>query len=113
MSVFFCVQTEYGEIRSVIRNGEKYGPERPYRGVLRKRCSENMQQMYRRTPMPKCDFNKVAQNPRHECSPVNLLYIFRTPFSKTTSGRLILKHLITALETTADDYLSRNYIKDY
>ena len=30
------------------------------RGVLKKRCSENMQQIYRRTPMPKCDFNKVA-----------------------------------------------------
>ena len=28
--------------------------------VLGKRCSENMQQIYRRTPMPKCDFNKVA-----------------------------------------------------
>ena len=28
--------------------------------VLRKMCSENMQQFYRRTPMPKCDFNKVA-----------------------------------------------------
>ena len=26
-----------------------------------KRCSENMQQIYRRTPMPKCDFNKVAK----------------------------------------------------
>ena len=34
----------------------------PSRGVLRKRCSENMQQIYRRTPMPKCDFNKVASN---------------------------------------------------
>ena len=30
------------------------------RGVLRKRCSENVQQIYRRTPMPKCDFNKAA-----------------------------------------------------
>ena len=30
------------------------------RGFLRKRCSENIQQIYRRTPMPKCDFNKVA-----------------------------------------------------
>ena len=29
--------------------------------VLRKRCSENMQQIYRRTPMPKCDSNKVAK----------------------------------------------------
>ena len=35
--------------------------KQPSRGTLRKRCSENMQQMYRRTPMPKCDFNKVAK----------------------------------------------------
>ena len=27
----------------------------------RKRCSENMQQIYIGTPMPKCDFNKVAK----------------------------------------------------
>ena len=33
--------------------------KQPSRGVLRKRCSENMQQIYMRTPMPKCDFNKV------------------------------------------------------
>ena len=26
-------------------------------GVLRKRCYKNMQQIYRRTPMPKCDFS--------------------------------------------------------
>ena len=26
------------------------------RGVLKKRCSENIQQIYRRTPIPKCDF---------------------------------------------------------
>ena len=25
------------------------------RGVLKKRCSENMHQIYRRTPMPRCD----------------------------------------------------------
>ena len=37
-----------------------YEQKQPPRGVLRKRCSENMQQIYRRTPMPKCDFNKVA-----------------------------------------------------
>ena len=36
--------------------------KQPPRGVPRKRCSENMQQIYRRTPMPKCDFNKVASN---------------------------------------------------
>ena len=30
------------------------------RGVLRKKCPENMQQISRRTPMPKCDFNKFV-----------------------------------------------------
>ena len=34
--------------------------KQPPRGVLIKRCSENMQEIYRRTPVPKCDFNKVA-----------------------------------------------------
>ena len=35
--------------------------------------------------MPKCDVNKVAEIAlRHECSPVNLLHIFRTPFLENT-----------------------------
>ena len=29
-------------------------------GVLKKGYSANIQQIYRRTPMPKCDFNEVA-----------------------------------------------------
>ena len=37
--------------------------------------------------MPKCDFNKVA---KHGYSPVNVLHIFRTPFTKNTSERLPL-----------------------
>ena len=32
--------------------------KQPFRVVLR--YSETMQQIYRRTPMPKCDFNKIA-----------------------------------------------------
>ena len=35
-------------------------PEQPSRGVPKKRCFENMQKIYCRTPMQKCDFNKVA-----------------------------------------------------
>ena len=35
--------------------------KQPFRGFVLKRCSENMEQIYRRTPMPKCDFNKVAK----------------------------------------------------
>ena len=36
--------------------------KQPSRGIFRKRCSENMQQIYRRTPMPKCDFSNVAKH---------------------------------------------------
>ena len=35
--------------------------KQPFRGVLKKKFSENMQHFYRRTPMLKCDFNKVAK----------------------------------------------------
>ena len=33
--------------------------KQPSRGVLKKRCFENMQQIYRRISMLKCDFNKI------------------------------------------------------
>ena len=47
---------------------EGFGPKVIYcssnssseKAVLRKKCYENMQQIYRRTPTLKCDFNKVA-----------------------------------------------------
>ena len=32
--------------------------KQPPRGVFKKSCSENMQQIYRGTPMPKGDFKK-------------------------------------------------------
>ena len=47
--------------------------------------------------MPKCDFNKIAKQSNfieitlwHECSPVNLLHILGTPFTKNTSWWLPL-----------------------
>ena len=45
------------KIRLVKRSNTQ---KQPLRGVLRKKCSKNMQQMYRRTPIPKSDFNNVA-----------------------------------------------------
>ena len=63
--------------------------KQPSGGVLIKRYSENMQQIYRRTPMPKYDFNaKYCRSTitlRHGCSCVNMLYIFRMPFLNNTS----------------------------
>ena len=32
--------------------------KQPPKGIPRKMCSKNMQQIYRRTSMPKCDFRK-------------------------------------------------------
>ena len=66
--------------------------KQPFRGVLRKRCSENMQQMYMRAPTSKCDLlrNFIEIPLRHGCSSVNLLNIFRTPFPKNTPGGLLL-----------------------
>ena len=55
--------------------------KQPSRRVLRKRFSENMQQIFRRTP--------IEITLQHGCS-VNLLHIFRTPFLKNISGRLLL-----------------------
>ena len=60
-------------------------------GVLKKKCFENMPQIYRRTPMPKCDFNKFAKQLcwNHTSAIVpscNLLQIFRTHFPENTSG---------------------------
>ena len=59
------------------------------------RCSENMQQIQWRTPIPKRDFTEVTlqlycNHTWLGCSPLNLLHIFRTPFYKNTSGRLLL-----------------------
>ena len=61
--------------------------KQPFRGVLGKRCSENIQQIYRRTPIL-CNFIEIAL--RHRCSPVDLLHIFRTPFQQNTSEWLLL-----------------------
>ena len=42
----------------------------------------NMQQIYRRAPMLKCDINKAAWQItlQHGCSPVNLLHIYKNTF---------------------------------
>ena len=73
----------------------KYPQKQPSRGVLRKRCSENMQRIYRRTPMRRCDFKLLVEiTLLHGCSPVNLLHIFRTSFLKNTSRRLLLYHVL-------------------
>ena len=67
--------------------------KQPSIGVLIKRYFENMQHIYRRIPMPKCDFNKVAKQfySNHNSAwafSCKFAAIFRSPVSK--KGGLLL-----------------------
>ena len=52
--------------------------------------SENMQQSYYRTPMPKCDIEITF---RHGFFPANFLHIFTAPFPKKNYGQVLLMPL--------------------
>ena len=62
--------------------------KQPSRVVFRKRCSANMQQIYRRIPMPKCDFNKVALKLYRNHIPA---WVFSCKFAAYFSGHLFLR----------------------
>ena len=89
--------------------------KQPARGVPRKRCSENMQQIYRRTPTPKCDFNCnfIQITLRYGFSPANLLHIFRTPFPRNTFGWLLLFPLFIEIYGRACKDVFRTQSKIY
>ena len=96
---------------------QKYSEKQPSRGVLRKRYSENMQQIYRRTPLPKYDFNKVALQLGR--SSVNLQHIFRPSFPKNISGHIrkvrrykIDKVVATSTLCLTKSILQRKYFPD-
>ena len=88
--------------------------KQPPGSVLRKTPSENMQQIYRRRSMQKCDFNNVVLHfieitLQHGCSPVNLLHFFRTPLSRNTSGWMLLILVKTDFKLRHGD-LARKFI---
>ena len=69
--------------------------KQPFRGVLSKRCSENIHQIYKRIPIPKCDFDKVGKQPYwNRTSALVFSYkfaaYFQNTFYKNTSERLLL-----------------------
>ena len=90
--VVWCILLDMRFPRSLTVSLINKFQEQPSRDVLMKRYSENMQQIYRRTSIPKCNFNKVAIKIalRHGCSPVNVLHIFGTLFTKNISKKLLL-----------------------
>ena len=75
--------------------------KQPPTGVPRKRCSEIMQQIYRRAPMPKRDFNKVALQLywNHALAwlfSCKFAAYFRTLYAENTSGWLVLDGLLSS-----------------
>ena len=69
--------------------------KQPSRGVLRKRCSENMQQIDRRTPMPKRDFNKVTKQIHTSA------WVFSYKFAAYFPNIFVLEHLLMAASGVA------------
>ena len=59
-------------------------------GVLKIYCKFTGEQPCRSLISKKLLFNFIEIELLHGCSPINLLHIFRTPFLKNTSGRLLL-----------------------
>ena len=59
----------YREWKIQIPNNKGFTQKQPPRGVLRKRCSENMQQICKRIPMPKMIylFKVNSRNTRRRC----------------------------------------------
>ena len=94
--------------RNNTNNTELFKKQR-FRSVLRKRCPENMQQIYRSAPMPKCDFIEISKcnfieiTLRHGCCSIHLLHIFRTLFYKNTSGGPLLLFLKTAFKESVNN----------
>ena len=77
----------------LIANKPEKIQKQPSRGVLKKKCSENMRQIYPCQSviliMLLCNFTETTL--LYGCSLVNLLHIFGRFFPKNTSGGPLLK----------------------
>ena len=71
-------------ILGVLKIGIKFTGEHSYRSVISIKLL--------------CNFIEITL--RHGCSPVNLLYIFRTPLPKKTSGGLLLDYIVWIIMVT-------------
>ena len=57
--IWGCYETVYWYLNILKKNLMLKRQKQPFTVVLKKRCSENIRQIYKRTSMPKCDFSKV------------------------------------------------------
>ena len=78
---------------------DDFSQKPPSRRVLSKRCSENMQQIYRRTPMPKCDFNKVALQLYWNHTSA---WVFSCKFAAYFQNTFFQQHLVVAASVSVN-----------
>ena len=96
LDIIFCQNIKLWCMSCRRSNYINFVQKQSSRDVLKKRCFEDTRQIYRRTSLLKCDFNKVAlQHHWNHTLPqrwfaVNLLNIFRMRFYKNNSGGLLL-----------------------
>ena len=81
--------------------------KQPSRGVFRKRCSENMLQIYRRTPMLKRNFYKVAKKLYSNHTSAR---VFSCKFAAYFQNTFFKEHLWMA---ASDDSLFLRYIQKW
>ena len=105
--------TTYGTERlKTYFNFSRFIQKQPSTGAFIKKCPENMQQIYRRTPMPKGDFQKVVLQIywNHTSAwmfSCNLLHIFRTPLYKNTFWGKLLSLQKVCFKTSNSFYRGR------
>ena len=83
--------------------------KQPTRGVLKKRCSEiyskfTGEHSCRSVISIKLLCNFIEISLRHECSPANMLHIFRTTFLRNTSGWLLLTLIFFFFQVSLYNY---------
>ena len=89
--------------------------KQPCSDVLKKRCSKNMQQIYRRTHMPNSNFNNVAVQLYWSCTlawvvSCKFAAYFQNTFTKNISGGLVLA-IVNVLSELTESVLERSCIK--
>ena len=75
--------------------------KQPSKGVLKKSCSENVQKILRRTPMPKCDFSKIAKQLYWNLTSA---WVFSCKFAAYFQNTFVWDHLWVA--TSEKPYLN-------
>ena len=58
-----------------------------------------------------CNFIEITL--RHGCSPVNLLHIFRAPFTKNTSGRLLLNLDLSSIRNSESNSIFKSKLLSF